>query len=112
VDDNTDSAESLALLLGIWKHEVKTAADGPTALEVAATYKPDVVILDIGLPRMNGYQVARELRKQPATRKANLIALTGYGQEEARKQAQEAGFDHHLMKPVDPDELRAVLGEN
>jgi two-component system CheB/CheR fusion protein len=112
VDDNADSAESLALLLGIWKHEVKTAPDGPTALELAPTFKPDVVILDIGLPRMNGYQVAGELRKLPALKRATLIALTGYGQEDDRKQTHDAGFAHHLMKPVDPDELRAVLAES
>jgi two-component system CheB/CheR fusion protein len=111
VDDNPDSADSLALLLGLWKHEVKTAPDGPTALKLAPTYKPDVVILDIGLPRMNGYQVARELRKLPALKNAMLVALSGYGQEEDRRQSKEAGFVHHLMKPVDPDELRAVLAE-
>ena len=109
VDDNTDSAESLALLLGLWHHEVKTAPDGPTALALAPQFRPDVVILDIGLPKMNGYDVARELRKLPGVATALLVALSGYGQEEDRKLSHEAGFAHHLMKPVDPDDLAAVL---
>jgi two-component system, chemotaxis family, CheB/CheR fusion protein len=111
VDDNTDSADSLALLLGMWNHEVKTAPDGPTALKVARGFRPDVAILDIGLPRMNGYDVARELRKLPGLGRVRLIALTGYGQEDDRKQAADAGFARHLMKPVDPDEIRAALAE-
>jgi CheY-like chemotaxis protein len=111
VDDNTDSAESLAVVLGMWDHEVRTAPDGPTALQVARAFRPDVAILDIGLPRMNGYQVARELRKLPGLGRVTLIALTGYGQEDDRKQALEAGFARHLMKPVDPDEIRTVLAE-
>jgi two-component system CheB/CheR fusion protein len=109
VDDNADSAESLALLLGLWHHEVKTAPDGPTALALAPQFRPDVVILDIGLPKMNGYDVARELRKLPGVGTALLVALSGYGQEEDRKLSHEAGFAHHLMKPVDPDDLAAVL---
>jgi two-component system CheB/CheR fusion protein len=111
VDDNQDAADSLALLLGMWNHEVKTAPDGPAALRLAPAFRPDVVLMDIGLPKMNGYQVARELRKLPGASKAVLVALTGYGQEEDRKQAQDAGFARHLMKPVDPDDLRAVLAE-
>ena len=111
VDDNTDSAESLALLLGLWQHQVKTAPDGPTALVLAAEFRPDVIILDIGLPKMNGYQVARELRKLPGLSKAVLVALSGYGQEDDRRQSKEAGFARHLMKPVDPEELKRVLGE-
>ena len=111
VDDNADSAESLALLLEFWEHEVKTAADGPAALALAPQFRPDVVILDIGLPRMNGYQVARELRELPGLARTMLVALSGYGQDEDRKMSQEAGFAHHLMKPVDPDDLAAVLGE-
>ncbi|HJZ91163.1 MAG TPA: CheR family methyltransferase [Gemmataceae bacterium] len=109
VDDNVDSADSLALLLGIWEHDVVTANDGPSALEVAQAFRPEVVFLDIGLPRMNGYQVAREMRKSPDLARVLLVAVTGYGQEEDRQKAREAGFDVHLMKPVDPDEILAVL---
>jgi CheY-like chemotaxis protein len=111
VDDHPDAADSLALLLGLWKHEVRTAPDGPTALRVAPDFRPDVVLLDIGLPKMNGYQVARELRKLPGLAGVVLVALTGYGQEDDRKQARAAGFARHLMKPVDPEELKRVLAE-
>jgi two-component system, chemotaxis family, CheB/CheR fusion protein len=109
VDDNVDSADSLALLLGIWDHEVRTANDGPAALRLARSFRPDVVLLDLGMPGMNGYEVARELRRIPELRDVVLVALTGYGQDEDRKQTREAGFASHLMKPVDPEELRAVL---
>jgi two-component system CheB/CheR fusion protein len=83
-------------------HEVQVAFSGPTALEAAAAFAPEVVLLDIGLPGLDGYEVARSLRQQRRTAKATLVALTGYGQEEDRRLAREAGFDHHLTKPVDP----------
>ena len=111
VDDSTDSAESLAMLLGLWEHEVTTAPDGPTALAIAPDFRPDIVLLDIGLPKMDGYVVARELRKLPGLGKAVIIALSGYGQDGSLRKAQEAGFARHLMKPVDPDELQRVVAE-
>jgi signal transduction histidine kinase/CheY-like chemotaxis protein len=144
VEDNPDSAETLAELLQLWGHEVRVVHDGPTALDVVPSFAPDVVLLDIGLPGMDGYQVAARLRTegsgfgvqgsgsegrdvarlagndldsklQPPRGHPNfkpiLVALTGYGQEADRRQATEAGFDHHLTKPVDPAELQRLLGD-
>jgi PAS domain S-box-containing protein len=108
VDDNRDSAESIALLAEIWGHEVRTAHDGPSALEAAASSPPEVVLLDIGLPGMDGYEVARRFREQRGEGVV-LIAMTGYGMEEDRRRSRDAGFDHHLVKPVDPEALRAFL---
>jgi CheY-like chemotaxis protein len=109
VDDNTDSVDSLDRLLGLQGHEVRTAHDGPTALRVAQLFGPEVVLLDIGLPQMDGYEVARQLREQVGLRKAVLVAVTGYGQEEDRRKAAEAGFDAHLTKPADPATLHRLL---
>jgi signal transduction histidine kinase len=109
VDDNVDSAESLSVVLALEGHKTKTAHDGPSALELARAFRPQVTLLDLGLPGMSGYEVARELRKQPGGRKAKLIALTGYGQEEDRRKSREAGFDHHLTKPVDYDALASLI---
>jgi PAS domain S-box-containing protein len=109
VDDSPDAADSLALWLKIEGHEVRTAPDGPTALEAAAAFRPEVIFLDIGLPRMDGYEVARRLRGQLGLRDATLIAVTGYGQEEDRRRAEEAGFDAHLVKPADPEALERLL---
>ena len=108
VDDNVDSVTSLMLLLQTMGHEVESAYDGIEALEVAQRFCPDAVVLDIGLPRLNGYEVARRLREQ-SDRHYRLIALTGWGQHEDRDRAQEAGFDHHLVKPVDVDQLGRLL---
>ena len=107
---NADAARSLARLLKSWGHEVQVAHDGPAALEAARPTGPDVVLLDIGLPGMDGYEVARRLEGQRRGG-PRIVALTGYGQEEDRRRSQEAGFDHHLVKPVDPEELRKTLGE-
>ena len=109
VDDNTDSAESLAVLLRLAGHHVRTAYDGPSALRDVETHRPEVVLLDIGLPGMDGYAVARGLRARPGFRDVMLIAMTGYGQDEDRRQARAAGFDHHLVKPVDPAQLARLL---
>jgi two-component system CheB/CheR fusion protein len=109
VDDNADAAGTLALLLQVKGHEVSTAHDGPTALELARAYHPGVVFLDIGLPGMDGYEVARRLRGQPDCPPCLLIALTGYGRDEDRRRGAEAGFDHYLVKPVDPEELQMLL---
>ena len=109
VDDNVDSAESLALLLRLRGHEVVAVYDGRTALEKAVSSQTDVIVLDIGLPGLDGYQVASELRRLPQTAKVLLVALTGYGQEEDQRRAREAGFDHHLIKPVAPQTLYDLL---
>jgi signal transduction histidine kinase len=110
VDDNVDGAQSLALLLGLIGHEVRIAHDGPDALEAAAEFRPEVVLLDIGLPRgMDGYEVARRLRAQPGLEESALVALTGYGGEEERAHASEAGFSAHFVKPVDLGALCKML---
>jgi signal transduction histidine kinase/CheY-like chemotaxis protein len=111
VDDNVDSAESLAMLLGMTGHDARTAHDGPAALETALAFRPRVVLLDIGLPRMDGYEVARRLRQDPAHAGMTVIAMTGYGQEEDRRRSKEAGFDRHLVKPIDFDALLDELKE-
>jgi signal transduction histidine kinase len=102
VDDNLDAADTISLFLQIEGHVVQTAADGAQALASAATFQPVVVVLDIGLPLVDGYEVARRLRRQPGTRDALLVALTGYGQKGDQALAMEAGFDCHLVKPADP----------
>ncbi|HET6899685.1 MAG TPA: PAS domain S-box protein [Vicinamibacteria bacterium] len=111
VDDNKDAVESMALLLGIWGHEVTTASEGAEALDLAKRLRPDVVLLDIGLPGLNGYEVARRIRAQPGGVKTVLIAMTGYGQAEDRLRAQEAGFALHLVKPVEPEALQRALAK-
>jgi PAS domain S-box-containing protein len=110
VDDNLDSAETMAMLLRATGHEVETAHDGASALERAPHYCPEYVLLDIGLPGMSGYTVAERLRALPVLHGVKLIAMTGYGQEEDRRRSREAGFDHHLVKPVDFGALSAILG--
>ena len=109
VDDNEDSAASLGELLSLWGHEIQTAHDGKHALAAAREWQPEIILLDIGLPGMDGYEVARFLREDPATSSTILVALTGYGQEEDRRRSQEAGFNQHLTKPVELDRLQAVL---
>jgi signal transduction histidine kinase/ActR/RegA family two-component response regulator len=109
VDDNRDSAESLALLLRLAGHEIQAAHDGLEAVEAAGWFRPDVVLLDIGLPKLNGYEAARRIREEPWGREMVLVALTGWGQDEDKHRAQEAGFDHHLTKPVDPTALQSLL---
>jgi signal transduction histidine kinase/ActR/RegA family two-component response regulator len=111
VDGNVDAADSLAVLLRLMGNDVRTAHDGPAALEAARAYRPDVVLLDIGLPRMSGYEVCRRLREGHFASGPLVVALTGYGQDEDRRHIREAGFDRHLVKPVNPDELREVLAE-
>lgn len=109
VDDNHDSADSLAALLKILGHEVTTAYDGAQAVETAAELRPEVVLLDIGMPVLDGFEACRRIREQPWGRGMHLIALTGWGQEEDRRRSRDAGFDSHLVKPVDADDLiRAV----
>jgi signal transduction histidine kinase/ActR/RegA family two-component response regulator len=109
VDDSVDAADSLAKVLRVLGHVVHTAYDGQAALEAARLNAPDIVMLDIGMPRMDGFDVARRMRKDPALKDFFLVALTGYGQDEDRRQSQESGFNAHLVKPVLLDQLRAVL---
>jgi CheY-like chemotaxis protein len=111
VDDNQDAANSLTTLLRLQGHEVRVAFSGVAALEMTKTYTPDVVFLDIGMPGMDGYEVARRLRQQPGLESVVLAALTGWGQQEDRRRTVEAGFDHHLVKPPEPQALESVLGE-
>jgi two-component system CheB/CheR fusion protein len=109
VDDNVDGAESLARLLRLGGHEVTQAHDGPAALRAAQAFRPHVVILDIGLPGMDGYEVAKGLRADPQMRDAVLVALTGYGREEDFKRSRQVGFDHHFVKPIDFAALHRVI---
>lgn len=109
VDDHRDSMESMAGLLRAWGHDVRTADSGPAALAAAADHRPEFVLLDIGMPGMNGYQVATELRRLPAARDAVVVAMTGYGQEEDRSRSRQAGMNYHLTKPVNPAQLALLL---
>ena len=108
-DDNRDSADSMAMLLEAGGHEVHVAYDGAEAVAAADKTRPDVILLDIGMPKMDGFECARAIRSQPWAAGTLLIALTGWGQEEDKRRAVEAGFDRHLTKPVDPVTLEAVL---
>jgi PAS domain S-box-containing protein len=109
VEDNLDSAEMLAFVLELGGHDVRAAHNGAEALEAARAFAPQVVLCDIGLPGMNGYEVAARLRQRAESQRTVLIALTGYGQEEDRRRAKAAGFDYHLTKPVEPEALTALL---
>jgi len=111
VDDNVDAADTLGMLLEAGGHLVDVEHDSHRALERARQRRPDVALLDIGLPEMDGNELARRLRADPQTRAIALVAVTGYGQEQDRRAAFEAGFDHHLVKPVDMDELTRLLAQ-
>ncbi len=114
VEDNADTAQTLADLVALWGHEVVRAASGQDALRLALDFQPDVVLMDIGLPGMDGYEVARRLRskssEEPAGAAPVLVGITGYGQARDRTRARDAGFDHYLVKPPDPATLRLLLG--
>jgi PAS domain S-box-containing protein len=109
VEDNEDAAAALAELLRIWGHRVEVVHEGASALQAARTEPPHLVLLDIGLPGMDGYEVARALRETPGLAQVSLVALTGYGQDSDRVRSSLAGIDHHLVKPVDPDQLRRLI---
>ena len=109
VDDNKDSADSLGELLGLKGNEVRTAYDGLEAVEVAEAFRPELVLLDIGLPKLNGYEVAGRIREQPWGRDAILVALTGRGQDEDRRRSREAGFNLHVVKPLELAALEKLL---
>jgi len=104
-DDNRDAVSSLATLLALVGNEVRTAHDGFEAVQAAASFRPDVVLLDLGMPRLNGYEACRQLREQPGGDRLLLIALTGWGQDDDRRRTREAGFDAHLVKPVELSQL-------
>jgi PAS domain S-box-containing protein len=111
VDDNRDGADSLAMMLRLLGNDTRTAYDGEQALVLAAEYQPDVILLDLGLPKLNGYEACRHIRQQPRGKELIIIAQTGWGQDEDRRRTHEAGFDHHMVKPVDPAALIKMLAE-
>jgi CheY-like chemotaxis protein len=109
IEDNQDAAEILREVLEMYEHDVEVAHSGPTGIDVARAFHPDVVLCDLGLPGMTGFEVATALRTDPDTRATHLVALSGYGQAEDRAKARESGFEVHLTKPVGIDELQQVL---
>jgi CheY-like chemotaxis protein len=109
VDDNQDAADSLATLLGLLGADARVVYSGPDALATLDAYRPGAVLLDIGMPGMDGHEVARRIRERPEHRGVTLIALTGWGQDADRRRSRMAGFDHHLIKPADLDALRSLL---
>ena len=111
IDDNADAAESLAQLLALSGHDARTAPDGVHGIELAQAFHPDVVFCDLGLPGMDGFDVARELRSLPFGRDIVLAALTGFGQASDREKSAAAGFDVHLVKPVDPAVIESLLDD-
>lgn len=108
-DDNEDSAQSFAMLLSFSGHEVRIAHDGEQALDAMRDFRPDVAFLDIGMPRLSGYEVAELVRAEPWGRQMKLIAVTGWGQPDDKVRARTAGFDQHLVKPIDPSEVDRLL---
>ena len=111
VEDNADAAEGLMMLIEAYGHEVQVAPDGVAAMDLAESFVPDLMLVDLGLPGMDGYELARRVRLEPRFAEIPLIALTGYGKDEDRERTRAAGFAHHLVKPVDPAELRVMLKE-
>lgn len=109
VDDHRDAARVLGILLNSLGYDVETAHDGSQALAAVDSFKPDIVFCDIGLPKIDGYEVARRVRQRPDQDSIKLVALTGWGQDEDRQRTREAGFDHHLVKPVAVKTLRDLL---
>ena len=111
VDDNRDGAASLGMLLSRLGHENRLAHDGLEAFELAESFRPDLVLLDLGLPKLNGYDVCRRIREQPWGKAMFIVAVTGWGQDEDRRRSEEAGFDRHIVKPVDYATLEQLLTE-
>lgn len=109
VDDNHDSALSLAMVLTMMGHETRTAHDGEAAIATAESFRPEVVLLDIGLPRLNGYEVAQRIRGSAWGSQMFLIAVTGWGQDEDRQRSAEVGLNFHMVKPIGPEALEGVL---
>lgn len=111
VDDNVDGADSLATMLGILGNEMQTAHDGLAAVAAADAFRPDVILMDIGMPKLNGYDACRRIRGEPWGRNMIIVAQTGWGQEDDKRKSQDAGFDFHMVKPVDPVALEKILAE-
>jgi CheY-like chemotaxis protein len=111
VDDHHDTADTLALLLKLWGYHPLVAYDGAAALEAATTQAPDALLVDLGLPGLDGCEVARRTRQHPGLERVPLLAVTGYARDEDRRRCRDAGFDHFLVKPVEPEELHALLDE-
>ena len=109
MDDNIDGADALAVCLDLMGYATRVAHDGPSALEIAAEFQPQVALLDIGLPAMDGYELARLLRERGDLHRVCLVAVTGYGQESDRRAAKDAGFNAHLVKPVDMERLQSLM---
>ncbi|MHC5543483.1 response regulator, partial [Singulisphaera rosea] len=109
VDDNLDTARGLARLMTLLGHEVRSAHDGLEALAVVDEFTPDFILMDIGMPGMDGYEVVTALRRRPSCEDSVIVAISGYGQDEDRRRSRAAGFDYHLVKPVDHDALLAIL---
>ncbi len=109
VDDSADAAESTAMLLRLDGHEIRTVMDGHSAIDAIRSFKPEIVLLDIGLPGLNGYDVTRRLRELPECQNTLVVALSGYGRPEDLRRSHDAGFDQHLIKPVDHDRLTALI---
>jgi CheY-like chemotaxis protein len=109
IEDNVDITDFIRILLELWGHEVSVAHDGPSGLEAALRLRPDIALLDVGLPGMDGYELAQHIRRDPAGAEIRLVAMTGHGRPEDRARALAAGFDVHLVKPVDPRRLQNLL---
>lgn len=108
-DDNEDSASAMTIILKLLGNEVRTAHDGLEAVKIAEEFRPELILLDIGMPEMNGFDVCRHIRQQPWAGNVIIAALTGWGQDEDKRLSLEAGFNHHLVKPVDPYALETLL---
>ena len=109
IEDNADISDFIRTQLEMWGHEVSVARDGPSGLEAALRLRPDIALLDVGLPGMDGYELAARIRRDPAGADMRLVAMTGYGRPEDRARALAAGFDTHLVKPVHPQRLQDLL---
>ena len=109
IEDNADVTDFIRIQLEMWGHDVSVAHDGPSGLEAALSQRPDIALVDVGLPGMDGYELARRIRNDPPAPEIRLVAMTGYGRPEDRARALAAGFDAHLVKPVDPRQLQELL---
>ena len=112
VDDNEIAAKMLGMLLTALGNEVRSCYDGQTAIDVASEFHPDIILLDLGMPKLNGYETAIRIREQPWGKHVVLAALSGWGQDEDKQRTRQAGFDHHFVKPIEPDALRRLLAES
>jgi CheY-like chemotaxis protein len=111
-DDDQDSAESLAMLFQMMGHDVRSALNGLEAVDVAANFRPDLIVLDIGMPGLDGYEVCRRIRQQPWAQAVVIAALTGWTRDEDKDRSQEAGFDHYIVKPIDPKVLADLVARS